>query len=235
MEFEAVMAELELLATPYSKKSYISRGAMEPVFGVATGKMKPMSKIIKQDQALAEELYATGIFDAMYFAGVIAEPNAMTEADYERWMDDAYFYMLSDSVVSVTLSESDIAEEVADKWIKSGEDLRMSGGWSCYCWLLGSRKDEEFSKEKIAEMLADVEKHVHDMPPHAKDAMNNFVYTVATSYLPLHDEAKETARRIGKIEIEREGKKPKIVDAFESIQTQIEKDRIGFKRKYVRC
>lgn len=235
MEFEAVMAELESFATPHSKKSYISRGAKEPVWGVATGKMKPMSKIIKQDQVLAEKLYATGVFDAMYFAGVIAEPNTMTEADYERWMDDAYFYMLSDSVVSVTLSESDIAEKVADKWIKSGEDLRMSGGWSCYCWLLGSRKDEEFSKEKLTEMLAYVEEHIHDMPAHAKDAMNNFVYTVATSYVPLHEEAKETAKRIGKLEIERENKKPKILYAFENIQKQVEKDRIGFKRKYVRC
>jgi len=36
---------------------------------------------------LAEQLYTTGNYDAMYFAGIIADPNAMTEADFERWMD----------------------------------------------------------------------------------------------------------------------------------------------------
>ncbi|MGF6949427.1 hypothetical protein QF028_001932 [Neobacillus sp. B4I6] len=36
---------------------------------------------------------------------------------HDRWMDAAYFYMLSDFVVAVTLAEIDIAQAVADKWI----------------------------------------------------------------------------------------------------------------------
>ena len=28
----------------------------------------------------------------------------MNQSDYDRWMDEAYFYMLSDYVVAVTLS-----------------------------------------------------------------------------------------------------------------------------------
>ena len=78
--------------------------------------MKPIAKI-KINQELAEELYATGNYDAMYFAGIIADPKAMKESDFDRWIDGAYFYMLSDYVVAVTLSESNIAQEVADKWI----------------------------------------------------------------------------------------------------------------------
>lgn len=109
MNSTEVMQELESLATTHTRKRYVSNGAVEPLFGVATGKMKPMSKVIGTDQELAEELYATNNFDAMYFAGVIAEPNKMTEEDYDRWIDAAYFHMLSDNVVAVTLSEADIA------------------------------------------------------------------------------------------------------------------------------
>lgn len=235
METIEVMNELESLATDYNKKRYLSNGAIEPLFGVATGKMKPMSKKIKMNQNLAEALYTTGNFDAMYFAGVIAEPNKMTVDDYNRWMDGAYFFMLSDFVVAVTLSESDIAEEVADEWINSEEDLRKSGGWSTYCWLLGSRKDEEFSSEKLSKMLDYVKENIHEETPHAKDAMNNFVYTVGTSYLPLHEKAMQIAKEIGVVKVERENKKAKILNAYENIQKQVENDRIGFKRKYVRC
>lgn len=235
MKTTVVLEELESLATPHTKKRYLSNGATEPLFGVPTGKMKPMSKEIVMDQELAEELYATGNFDAMYFAGIIAELNTMTKEDYNRWMDDAYFFMLSDMVVSVTLSESDIAEEIADEWIKVGKDLHMSAGWSTYCWLLGSRKDEKFSTEKLAEMLEYVKENIQNMPPHAKDAMMNFVYTVGTSYVPLHEETMAIAKEIGEVEIERENKKPKIINAYKNIQTQVEKNRIGFKRKYVRC
>lgn len=156
---------------------------------------------------MAEELYATGNYDAMYFAGIIADPKGMTESDYDRWIDGAYFYMLSDYVVAVTLSESDIAQEVADKWIASGDELKMSAGWSCYCWMLGNRKDTEFSESKISSMLESVKETIAESPERTKSAMNNFIYTVGVSYLPLHEKAVETAQQIGIVELKRANKK----------------------------
>ncbi|MEK5207909.1 DNA alkylation repair protein [Psychrobacillus sp. FSL H8-0510] len=235
MNFEEVMQELEALGKERTKKIYISNGAHEPLFGVATGVMKPISKKIKINQQLADELYATGNYDAMYFAGIIADPNGMTEADYNRWMDSAYFYMLSDFVVAVTLSESDIAQEVADKWIISDEELKMSAGWSCYCWLLGNRKDVEFSESKMSNMLDMVKNKIHESPERTKSSMNNFILTVGTSYVPLHEKALETAKEIGIVEVKRDNKKSSFLNAYDSIQTAVDKGRIGFKRKHVRC
>ena len=235
MNVEMVMQELGALGKERTKKMYISNGAHEPLFGVATGAMKPIVKKIKINQHLAEELYSTGNYDAMYFAGIIADPKAMTESDYDRWMDAAYFYMLSDYVVAVTLSESDIAQEVSDKWIGSGEELRMSAGWSCYCWLLGNRKDVEFSESKISDMLDLVKHTIHDSPERTKSAMNNFLYTVGISYLPLHEKAVETAKAIGVVEVKRDKKKTSFLNAYESIQKEVGRGRLGFKRKHVRC
>ncbi|MGG1629673.1 DNA alkylation repair protein [Rossellomorea sp. NRS-1567] len=235
MDSQTVMQELEALGKERSKKMYISNGAHEPLFGVATGAMKPIARKIKKDQVLAEELYATGNYDAMYFAGVIADPKEMTEADFDRWIDGAYFYMLSDYVVAVTLAEADIAQDVADKWIASGEELKMSAGWSCYCWLLGNRKDEEFSETKLAGMLEQVKETIHNAPERTKSAMSNFVTTVGVSYVPLHELALQTAKEIGPVEMVREGKKNSTLKAADDILKQVEKGKIGFKRKYVRC
>lgn len=235
MDLETVMQELEALGKERTKKTYISNGAHEPLFGVATGAMKPLAKKIKKNQTLAEQLYSTGNYDAMYFAGIIADPLTMTEVDFERWMDAAYFYMLSDFVVAVTLAETNFAQVVADKWIASGEELRMSAGWSCYCWLLGNRPDSEFSASKIASMLDKVENEIHNSSDRTKSAMNNFIYTVGISYLPLHDKAVETAKSVGPVEIKRENKKSSILLASENIQKAIDKGQLGFKRKHVRC
>lgn len=235
MNFEMVMQELESLGKERIKKTYISNGAHEPLFGVAIGAMKPLAKIIKKNQPLAEQLYATGNYDAMYFAGIIADPLAMSEADFERWIEGAYFYMLSDYVVAVTLAETDIAQDVADIWIASGEELKMSAGWSCYCWLLGNRPDSEFSTSKLASMLDQVENTIHDSPDRTKSAMNNFIYTVAISYVPLHDKAVETAKAVGPVEIRGDKKKSSILLASENIQKEIDRGKLGFKRKYVRC
>lgn len=235
MDFETVMQELEALSKDRTKKMYVSNGAHEPLFGVATGAMKPIAKKIKINQRLAEELYATGNYDAMYFAGIIADPKAMTESDFDRWMDAAYFYMLSDYVVAVTLAESDIAQGVADKWIASGEELRMSAGWSCYCWLLGNRLDNEFSESKISNLLNTLKNTIHDSPERTKSAMNNFLYTVGISYLPLHEKAVETAKEVGIVEVKRDKKKSSFLNAYESIQKEMDRGKLGFKRKYVRC
>ena len=235
MDLQTVMQELEALGKDRTKKIYQSNGAQEPLFGVATGQMKPIVKKIKKNQPLAEQLYSTGNYDAMYFAGVIADPKAMTEADFNRWIDSAYFYMLSDYVVAVTLAEADIAQEVADKWIASGEELRMSAGWSCYCWLLGNRPDGEFSESKLANMLEMVQNTIHDSPERTKYSMNNFLYTVGVSYLPLHDKAFETAKTVGPVEVQRNKTKSKFLLASENIQKAVDKGQLGFKRKHVRC
>jgi len=232
MNLETVMQELEALGKERLKKMYMSNGANEPLFGVATGEMKPIFRKTKINQELAEQLYATGNYDAMYFAGIIADPKAMTEADFERWIDAAYFYMLSDFVVSVTLSETNIAQEVSDKWIGSGEDLKMSAGWNCYCWLLGSRPDGEFSEAKLAGMLETAKNTIHAAPERTKYAMSNFIYTVGVSFKPLHEQAVETAQAVGLVEV-KQGKK--LLNPAENIQKAVVKGQIGFKRKHVRC
>src|SRR5690606_23327825 len=132
-----VMEALESLGKERTKSIYMSNGAKEPLFGVTIQDMKPLVKKIKINHELAEKLYATNNYDAMYFAGIIADPNIMTVDDYNRWIDRAYFYMISDFIVAVTLAESNIGKEVSDMWIASGEELKMSAGYSCYSWMMG--------------------------------------------------------------------------------------------------
>lgn len=170
--------------------------------------MKPIAKKIKINQPLAEALYATGNYDAMYFAGIIADPKAMTESDFDRWMDAAYFYMLSNFVVAVTLSESDIAQEVADKWIASGEELRMSAKFGVAT--VGFQEIDKtlnLQKARFPLSLDLVKNTIHDSPERTKSAMNNFLYTVGLSYLPLHEKAVETAKALGPVEVKRDKKK----------------------------
>lgn len=235
MDLDTVMGELASLGTPQTRKVYMSHGAHEPLFGVATGAMKPLAKKIKKDQALAEALYQTGNYDAMYFAGMIADPKAMKESDFDRWIEGAYFYMVSDYIVSVTLAETDFAQAVSDKWIDSKIDLVMSAGWHCYEWLLGTRPDSEFDRDKLKAMLHRVENTIHEQPNRTRYAMNNFVIALAVSYLPLHDEAFKAAEAIGNVHAMVGKTGCKVPFAPESIQRAIDKGRLGFKRKGVRC
>lgn len=84
-------------------------------------------------------------------------------------------------------------------------------------------------------MLDRVERTIHDSPERTKYAMNNFMYTVAVSYLPLHHKAVETANTVGPVEVSRVKNKIKRIDASENIQKAVDKGKLGFKRKHVRC
>jgi 3-methyladenine DNA glycosylase AlkD len=235
LDVQTVLRELELLGSERTKKVYIKQGAHEPLFGVATGAMKPIARKIKTNQILSDELYATGNYDAMYLAGIIANPKAMTEEDFDRWMESAYFYMISDFIVAVTLAETDFAQDVSDRWIATGKELYMSAGYSCYCWQLGNRKDEEFDREKLNIMLETVEKTIHSSPDRAKYAMNNFISTVGVSYIPLHKKAVSVASTIGTVNVFSGKTKCSIPVAADEIQKAVGKGRLGFKRKNVRC
>lgn len=235
MTFDEVMLSLEQLSTEQTKRNYKSQGVHEPFFGVPTTAMRKLAKKLKGSHELALELYASGNYDAMYFAGMIADTDKMTEADFDNWMQSAYSHMLSDYIVSVTLAETNIAQEVADKWIKSDKELYKSAGWACYEWLLGSRRDEEFNIEKIKDMLRLVTASIHEQPNRTRYSMNGFLTAVGVSFLPLHDEAVIAAEKVGNVEIMSDKGKCSVVSAFDAIQTAKEKGRLGFKRKNVRC
>jgi 3-methyladenine DNA glycosylase AlkD len=235
MELKEIMEELKSLGNERTKKIYMSNGAREPLYGVSVNAMKPLFKKLKYNQSLAEQLYATGNYDAMYLAGMIAEPEKMTKEDFNRWIEGAYFYMISDFIVSVTLAETEIAFTVADHFIDSGKELTMSAGWSCYEWLLGTRKDSEFDRERLLKMLYQVRDTIHSQPDRTKYAMNNFLIAVGISYMPLHEEAKKIAEEVGNVEITKGKKQFQLNPAADYIQKETDKGKLGFKRKNVRC
>lgn len=235
MDLQTVLNELQALGTEQTKKTYKNHGAREPLYGVATGVMKPLMKKTGKNYDLSMALYATGNYDAAYFAGMIAEPKKMCEADFETWMETAYCNMMGDYVVAVTLAEADCAISTADRWIDSGNDLYMSAGWSCYCWLLGVRPDEWFDQNKLQKMLHWAGHNLHSQPNHTRYAINNFVISVGISYPALHKEALLVAEKIGTVTVDMGKTSCKTPNAQNDILKAVEKGRIGFKRKHVRC
>ena len=61
------------------EKNALKHGAREPFFGVKVEHLKKIQKRIKKDYQLALDLYDTGISDAMYLAGLIADDEKMTK------------------------------------------------------------------------------------------------------------------------------------------------------------
>ena len=83
MTAKEIVAELETLGNESHKRIMLKHGAQEPIFGVKIEDLKKIQKRIKKDHRLALELYDTGISDAMYLAGLIADDAKMTSENLE--------------------------------------------------------------------------------------------------------------------------------------------------------
>ena len=89
MTAKEIVAELKKLGNAQTKKTWMNHGAQEPCLGVKVEDMKKIQKRVKMDYQLALDLYDTGIADAMYLAGLIADDAKMTKRDLQRWAEKA--------------------------------------------------------------------------------------------------------------------------------------------------
>ena len=228
-----VRKELHTLGNERTKRLLKRYGAQEPYDGVAVKDLKQLMKKTGKQHSLAMALYDTGHYDAMYFAGMIAQPDHMCKEDFEHWMKLAYCYGISDHIVAVTLAETTFAQELANDWIDHEEERYQSAGWSCYIWLLGVKPDDTFIIEQIRQYLNKIEITYATHSDHMQQVLCDFMTAVAISYQPLHKDAYERIKQLADRLDDKENKH--LLRAHRQIETAIEKRRIGFKRKHVRC
>lgn len=225
-----VKKELKAYGNERSKRILKCYGVREPYDGVAIKDMKELMKKTGKQHMLSMALYETCHYDAMYFAGMIAEPNLMCKEDFDHWMKLAYCYGISDYIVAVTLAETSFAQELSDEWIQYQEELYQSAGWSCYIWLLGTNSDNAFVKEKLQRYMKIIEHSLYEHSDHLQHVMCDFIMAVAVSFKPLHQEAYLLAKQMVAYK-----KNDDLSHTLDQIEKAIKNNRIGFKRKGVRC
>ena len=234
MTAKDIVAELKKLGNAQTKKTWITHGAQEPCLGVKVEDMKKIQKRVKMDYQLALDLYDTGIADAMYLAGLIADDAKMTKKDLQKWLDGATWGMVAEYTVPWVASASPHGREMAVEWIESKDEAIASSGWQTYSSLVAIKEDADLDLAEIKSLLARVAKSIHEQPNRVKYVMNSFVIAVACHVKPLHKLAVETANKIGKVSVELVGA-CKIPFAPDHIKKFAARSEIGKKRKSPKC
>jgi 3-methyladenine DNA glycosylase AlkD len=217
------------------KKTMLNHGAKEPIFGVKVEHMKKLQKRIKKDYQLALDLYETGISDAMYFAGLIADDEKMTKKDLQRWVEKAYFPLLSESTVPWVAAEGPHGREMALQWIESKKENIAAAGWATLSSLVSIKNDAELDLAELQKLLQRVQKSIHDQPTRVRYTMNGFVIAVGSYVKSLTDLAIQTAGKIGSVSVEMGGTACKVPSAAEYIKKVQLRGSIGKKRKSAKC
>ncbi len=230
-----IVVKLQALGNDALKKVFLKHGAREPFFGVKIEDLKKMQKQIKKNHPLALALYDTGISDAMYLAGLIADDAQMTKKDLQRWVAQAYWHMLGEYTVAWVAAGSKYGRELALQWIDSPKANIAAAGWATLNSLVATKKDAELDLAELNQLLERVHTTIHQQPNRVRYVMNGFVIAVGCYVQALTNLALTAAAKIGQVSVDMGGTACKVPYALEYIKKVQQRGAIGKKRKSAKC
>lgn len=235
MKLDDVMKALAAKASPTTKKTLLRHGAVEPLFGVRIGDLKPLQKQLKGQQAIALELYATKNSDAMYLAGLVADGAQMTRAELDRWARGATWHMIAGSTVPWVAAEHPQAVAIAQKWIDSPKELIATAGWATLASVVATVPDDQLPLKGLEALLNRCVKTIQTAPNRVRYVMNSFVICCGTYVAPLGDKAIRAARGMGAVDVDMGDTACQVPDAESYILKCRRGAPVAPKRKSTRC
>jgi 3-methyladenine DNA glycosylase AlkD len=147
---EEVMGQLKSIAKTDQLEG-MARFAIvgEQRLGVSVPDMRKISKQIGKDHQLALDLWDTGVPEGMIVAGMIAEPDKLTEGQMESWVVDINSWDICDQVCMNLFEKSPLAEKKIYDWSVREEEFVKRTAYAliaCLAWHDKDASDEDFIK-----------------------------------------------------------------------------------------
>ncbi len=231
-----VLKQLKALGNETTRKTLVRHGAYpNACYGVKIGDLKPLQKKIKVDHQLALDLFDSGIYDAIYLAGLIADDAKMTKKDLRKWAKSPSRRLFSGSTIPWVAAGSPHAADLAAEWIESKDDAVAAIGWNTLTSIMSVAPDEELDLPGHKKLLKRIEKEIHKAGNVTKYAMNNFVISCGCFVAPLNDAAKKSADKIGEVEVDHGDTACRTPYAPAYIAKVEKMGRVGKKKKTIKC
>jgi 3-methyladenine DNA glycosylase AlkD len=235
MTAEQIISEIEPLGTEGYRRIMRNHGITGPIFGVKVAELKKYQKAIKKDYQLALDLFDTGIYDAIYLAGLIADESKMTKDDLHGWLEKAISDAVAEFAVAWVAAEGPHGWDLALEWIDSPDEKFAVVGWGTLSSLVAVKADEDLDIDALRKLLERVKNTIHAQPDRVRYKMNGFVIALGSYVGELAGEALRTGEEVGKVKVDMGNTSCKVPFAPDYIRKVATMGRVGKKRKSARC
>lgn len=236
MTTNEIMADLKKAGNESTKKILAKHGAREPFYGVKVEDLKKIQKKVKGDHhQIAMELYRSGVGDAMYLAGLMADGSKMSRSELQEWARLAPYQAISEYTVAWVASENEAAWDLAMEWINSPQEKIATTGWSTLSSMMATWPDERLDIPGLKNLLRRVEKEIDAAPNRVRYCMNAFVIAAGSFVKDLNIQAIETGKKIGHVEVDMGETYCKVPFAPAYIQKVQDRGYLGKKKKTAKC
>jgi len=235
MTIDEVLEELKSNAKEQTRNILMKHGAPDNTLGVKVGDMKKIQKKVKKDQELALALYDTGIPDAMYLAGLIADEKRVDMDMLDKWVKNSNWQTLYEYTIPWLAADSGLGVEAGLEWIKSDQEGIASAGWSALSSALSIANDDDLDMDMFKDLLDSIPGRMDQAPGRVKYTMNGLVIAAGCFVKALNTKAIAIAKEIGKLEVDMNGTACKVPYAPDYIKKVLDKGYLGKKKKMARC
>jgi 3-methyladenine DNA glycosylase AlkD len=235
MTSEEILGRLRPLGSDSYKRVMFNHGVQEPLLGVKVAALKVIQKEVKKDHGLSLELYRTGIYDAQYLAGLIADPALMTEAELREWMGTANCGAIQATTVACVAAESAHGRKLALEWIESPDEHTAAAGWTTLTSLVSITPDSQLDLAELEGLLRRVEQTIRVERNRVRYSMNGFVIGAGSFVSAFTDLAIAMGERIGKVSVDMGNTACEVPYAPDYIRKVQARGAVGKKRKSAMC
>ncbi len=191
----AVLRELKALADPKVRAKMAYFGVDVPkAYGISAPALHALAKRIGKDHRLAQELWTTGIHEALILATLIGESEKVTGAEMERWARDFDSWDVVDAACCYLYAQAKPAWQKIAAWSSRREEFVKRASFSLIAYL--SYKDKAAPDTRFARFLRVIEREAHDERNFVKKAVNWALRNIGKRNVRLNREAIRTAERI---------------------------------------
>jgi len=162
--------------------------------GVSVPDMRRIAKDIGKNHQLALKLWDTGIPEAMIVAGMVAEPDKLTEEQMEDWVVDINSWDICDQVCMNLFEKSPYAEQKIFEWSAREEEFVKRTAYAliaCLAW-----HDKDASDQAFTKYFPVIKNGSTDDRNFVKKAVNWALRNIGKRNIELNQAAIQVAREI---------------------------------------
>lgn len=159
--------------------------------------IRKIAKETGKNHALAQELWNSGIHEARILAGIIDEPEEVTEQQMEKWVKDFDSWDVCDQCCSNLFDKTEYAHKKAVEWSRRQGEFVKRAGFTLMAAL--SVHDKKAADEKFLKFLPVIKREAVDERNFVRKAVNWALRQIGKRNSKLNKAAIATAKEIGKM------------------------------------
>ncbi len=195
---DQVLVRLRSMADPKILEQEKRLGIdIENGLGISIWDLRKVAKEIGHDQALAEQLWKTGVREARLLAGYVADPDTISEATIERWAKDFNSWDIVDQVADA-IWLSPFAIKKVKEWSKRREEFVKRAAFVIMAGLAATVKD--VSDAELEKFFPIIIRESTDDRNYVKKAVNWALRNIGKRNAALNRKAIATAKQIAKMD-----------------------------------